>query len=217
MNVRRWLWLGIGCLALLTLVFGLIGLPAQEVSAQTEIAPVELTGTTFVRGELIETGYVFSDETLNVGPAKATLIHLKDDQYELRVMEEDDDPRLSIWELTISEDGQVGGTWFAEQLYPDLELKSTMAELWLYTGCMMVGDYPALSGSWDGEHLQIATSVHGRCNAGKYFSDPEIMAMFSGDDDPEGPMANGLDWDDGPVFMELGADLTVDEWQSTGE
>lgn len=211
MNVRKWMWVGIGCAGVVALLIGLGQLSVGHVSAQSEMAPVELAGTTWVTGELTETGYQFSDKELNYCIAKATLIHVDGEQYELRVNEEDCGPRLSIWDLTINDEGDVGGTFMTTVVDPPSETGSVMGELWLFTGCMMVGDFPELQGTWDGELLHVTTSFGGRCHAGRYWGDPEVMAFFSGDDDPEGPMANGLDWADGPTYVEFGADLVVAE------
>lgn len=86
-----------------------------------------------------------------------------------------------------------------------------MGEIWLHTGCMMVGDFPNVTGTWDGEQLRIYTSFEGRCHGGTMWGDGEIMQMLSGDDDPAGPVADGLDWDDGPARLEFGVDLTATE------
>jgi len=212
MNHRKWILFGIGTVAVLALVVGLISLPTAYVSADSHEEPVEMSGHSFFNGELIESGYVISDEALNQCQAKATLVPLEGKNYELRVGEICGfGPRLTIWDLTISEEGEVGGLFHAQSLYPASEVGSVMAEIWLHTGCMMVGDFPVLSGTWDGENLRAYTSFEGRCNGGTMWGEPEIMGFLSGDDDPDGPVADGLDWDDGPARMEFGIDLIVAE------
>ena len=171
MNHRKRVLFGIGSLATLALIIGLISLSAMGVSAEAQEgppeSPVEMSGYSFFDGELIESEYVISDEALNQCLAKATLVPLEGENYELRVGEICGfGPRLTIWDLTISEEGEVGGVFHAQTLYPASEAGSPMAEIWLHTGCMMVGDFPALSGTWDGENLRAYTSFEGRCNGG---------------------------------------------------
>ena len=182
----------------------------METPVSAETPSVELRGLAFFRGELMETGYVFSPDSTNSGDVIATLIHLGGDEYELRMSDLYDpkEPRLSIWELTISDEGDVGGTFFERQVYPIPE-SSTFDEIWTHTGCMMVGGFPELTGSWDGERLIAKTVFEGRCEGGTMWGDPEIMMWMSDDDDPDGPMADGLDWNDGRAHMEFGVDVSV--------
>lgn len=211
MKNRKRVLYSIGLLAALALLAFSIGFLAVNVSADSHQEPVEMGGYSFFNGELIETGYVISDEALNSCEAKATLVHLEDEQYELRVGEICGfGPRLTIWDLTISEAGEVGGTFHAQTFHPASETGSPMGEIWLHTGCMMVGDFPALTGTWDGETLRAYTSFEGRCNGGTMWGEPEIMGFLSGDTDPDGPIADGLDWNDGPARMEFGVDLSVE-------
>ena len=211
----KYFWIGIFGVAVLVLFFAMVSIPAADVSADShggsEGDPVEMIGHSFFNGEIVESGYVISDEAFNQCEARATLIPVEGQQYELRVGEICGfGPRLSIWDLTIAEDGTVGGVMQAEVVYPPQDTGSVMGELWLRTGCMMVGDFPALSGTWDGEHLRTYTSFQGRCHGGDMWGEGEIMGFISGDTDPESPIADGLTWDDGPARMEFGVDLMVE-------
>lgn len=208
-------WIGLGFIALLALLVGQISFSAADVSADSHTesrdAPIEMSGYSFFNGALIDSGYIISDEALNQCTARATLIPIQGQQYELRVGEICGfGPRLTIWDLTIDNDGSVGGIFHARSIHPANETGSPMGEIWYHTGCMMVGDFPALSGTWDGEHLRAYTSFEGRCHGGTMWGEPEIMAFLSGDTDPESPIADGLDWGDGPARMEFGVDLTVE-------
>lgn len=75
---------------------------------------------------------------------------------------------------------------------------------------MLVGDFPALTGTWDGETLVATTTFAGRCRGGTMWGDPTIWVMM-GVEDPTGLLADGVTWDDGPAVMTFGAALTVTE------
>ena len=200
---------GVVVLALATI---LLGPSTSTTAAVAEVAPVEMAGYSFFNGVLIESDYVISDEARNQCPAVGTLVHLQDDAFELRLSEAcQAEPRLTIWELAIADDGSVEGVFHAQSISPAPATGSVMGEIWLHTGCMMVGDFPNVTGTWDGEQLRIYTSFEGRCHGGTMWGNGEIMQMLSGDDDPAGPVADGLDWDDGPALLEFGVDLTAME------
>lgn len=212
MNRRKQIWVGIGAVTVLILFAALVSLPVLNVSADSHGGPVEMSGHSFFNGHLIDSEYVISDETFNQCEARATLVPIEGEKYELRVGEICGfGPRLTVWDLTVDEDGNVGGVFHATSIHPENDTGSVMGEIWYHTGCMMVGDFPALTGTWDGERLRAYTSFEGRCHGGTMWGEPEIMAFLSGDDDPESPIADGLDWDDGPARMEFGVDLRVEQ------
>ncbi len=210
MNRSRRMWGVVGMTAIVLLAGFLISSALLDGNANAQTPPAELRGTAFFRGELMETGYVFSPDATNSCEAIATLVHEGGEAYELRLSElcEEEEPRLSTWALELSEDGQVSGTFFERQVYPVSDA-STFDEIWTHTGCTMDGGFPELTGSWDGERLLAYTTFEGRCEGGTYWGDPEIMMWMSQDDDPDGPMADGLDWSDGRAHMEFGVDMTV--------
>lgn len=180
-------------------------------SVQMQDSPVELAGRTTFEGALTDHELIFSPGDVNFCEAKATLVPVEKEKYELRVAETCGfGPRLAIWELTIDKDGKVGGVFQVRVLHPQLATGTVFGEIWLHTGCMLVGDFPALTGTWDGETLTAATTFAGRCHGGTMWGDPAIWDMM-GIEDPNGLLDDGITWDDGPAVMTFGAALTVTE------
>jgi hypothetical protein len=155
---KRQIGIGVGLvLVLATALLMGSGLSLAQ-SAKAQDPPVELEGRTTFEGVLTDHAFVFSPKDKNFCEAKATLIHLEKEKYELRVAEQCGfGSRLAIWDLTIDQAGKVGGEFQAQVLHPQQDTGAVFGEIWLHTGCMMVGDFPALTGTWDGETLYAAT------------------------------------------------------------
>lgn len=211
MVTKRYSGLGLGALIALTVALMILNAPTLAQPVQAQDPPVELAGRTTFEGVLTDHEFIFSPKDINFCEAKATLLHLDKEKYELRVAEKCGfGPRLAIWELSINKAGKVDGIFQAQVLYPQQDTGTVFGEIWLHTGCMMVGDFPTLTGTWDGETLSAATTISGRCHGGTMWGDPAIWEMM-GVEDPKGLLADGVTWDDGPAAMTFGAELTVTE------
>lgn len=208
---KRPIWISVSLVLMVAAVL-LVGSDLTVAqSAPAAEAPVELAGRTFFEGVLTDHTLIFSPREINACEAKASLLHLEKERYELRVAEKCGfGPRLAIWDLTIDKDGKVGGVFQARVLHPQLATGTVFGEIWLHTGCMLVGDFPTLTGTWDGETLSATTTFAGRCHGGTMWGDPKIWEMM-GVEDPNGLLADGVTWDDGAARMTFGVELTVTE------
>lgn len=147
-------------------------------------------------------------------PATAALIQVGRDQYELRLFEGGNcGNRMSIWNLNIDKDGNVTGEAWARMLNPPAEAGSMLGQWWLHTGCKMIGAdplFPGITGTWDGLTLIADVHAEGYCDGGTMWSGPELWSIAADvENDNEGRLADGVSWEDGPVHVHFGAELTV--------
>ena len=215
---KKFRWLSLGLLLLLLAVAIFIS-PSSVIAQPDENfgSGVEFKGVMNFDVEFLDTGYM---PAFAKCPATASLIQVGLTEYELRLSEHGPcGNRMSIWDLTINQAGNVSGEGWAEVLSPPVEAGSMMGQWWLHTGCKTTGTtplFPGLIGTWDGETLIADTHFEGHCEGGTMWTGPDFWMMHPVraaeiEKDPNHVLADGVTWEDGPVHVRFGAELTVVE------
>lgn len=211
-------WLGIGFF--LSLAFVFIGLgtmsEVQSKDALFDQDPrigIEFKGHMNFNVEFLDTEF---SPPFRTCPATAALIQVDDEKYELRLTEGGPcGNRMSIWALGIDEDGNVTGEAWAQMINPPAETGSMLGQWWLHTDCKLIGAsplFPGISGSWDGTTLIADTRFEEHCGGGTIWEGPALWArVVDVENENEGRLADGVSWEDGPVRVRFGAELTIVE------
>ncbi|MEZ4680709.1 MAG: hypothetical protein R2932_41495 [Caldilineaceae bacterium] len=212
-STRKVIWIAIALLLLGTITFvtrsnTTFAQPATDLNSGLDFKGYMNFDVTFLRTD-------FTAEFRPGCPTTAALVPIGKEQYELRVFEGGPcGNRMSIWNVNIDKAGNVTGEAWARMINPQAETGSMMGQWWLHTGCKMIGGeplFPGLTGSWDGETLIVDTHFAGYCDGGTMWSGTDIWSLAVDDlqTDNDGILADGLSWDDGPVQVRYGGQLTV--------
>lgn len=144
------------------------------------------------------------------------MVQVGKEQYELRLFEGGPcGNRMSIWDLYIDKEGNVTGEAWADMVNPPAETGSMLGQWWLHTGCKMIGAeplFPGITGTWDGTTLIADTNFEGYCDGGTMWTGPDLWSrVVDVENENEGRLADGVSWEDGPVHVRFGAELTIAE------
>jgi hypothetical protein len=182
--------------------------------AKSPATGIELTGRMNFDVKFLDTDFL-ADFAPGC-PATAALVQVSKEEYELRLFEGGPcGNRMSIWELTIDKAGNVTGEAWARMINPPAETGSMLGQWWLHTGCKMTGVdplFPGITGSWDGTTLIADARAEGYCDGGTMWAGPALgSTIMDVETENEGRLAHGVSWEDGPVHVRFGAELTAVE------
>lgn len=212
MNSKRTiLWTAIALLLLSTMAVIAFSNTSLAQPAQSLEQGLDFQGIMHFDVEFLDNGF---KPPFKPCPATAALLQIDKEQYELRLFERGGcGDRMSIWDLTIDKAGNVTGEAWAEMIYPPMETSSMLGQFWLHSGCKVIGGdplFPSITGTWDGTTLIADTHFEGYCEGGTMWTGPELWArVMDVETENEGRLADGVTWEDGPVHVRFGAELTV--------
>ena len=210
---RTFIWAVIALLLVSTITLAAMSNPSFAQPTRTLETGIDFQGHMNFNVEFLENGFT---PPFGACPASAAMVQVGKEQYELRLFEGGPcGNRMSIWDLYIDKEGNVTGEAWADMVNPPAETGSMLGQWWLHTGCKMIGAeplFPGITGTWDGTTLIADTNFEGYCDGGTMWTGPDLWSrVVDVENENEGRLADGVSWEDGPVHVRFGAELTIAE------